>query len=48
MFDSPHEAMMLFLADVRTLHGSVEKYVRQIGVSAEQVAAMRDHLLTGD
>jgi protein-tyrosine phosphatase len=46
MFDSPLEAMMVFLADVRTLHGSVEKYVRQIGVSAEQVAAMRDHLLT--
>jgi protein-tyrosine phosphatase len=45
MFDSPRAAMLLFLADVRTLHGSVEKYVREIGVSAEQVAAMRDHLL---
>jgi protein-tyrosine phosphatase len=48
MFDSPRAAMLLFLADVRTLHGSVEKYVRQIGVSAEQVAAMREHLLTDD
>jgi protein-tyrosine phosphatase len=46
MFDSPRAAMALFLADVRTLHGSVEKYVREIGVSAEQVAAMREHLLT--
>ena len=46
MFDSPRGAMLLFLADVRTLHGSVEKYVRQIGVSAEQVLAMREHLLT--
>jgi protein-tyrosine phosphatase len=46
MFDSPRAAMLLFLADVRTLHGSVEKYVREIGVSAEQVASMRAHLLT--
>jgi protein-tyrosine phosphatase len=46
MFDSPRDAMLLFLGDVRTLHGSVEKYVRTIGVDAEQVAAMRDSLLT--
>jgi protein-tyrosine phosphatase len=46
MFDSPPAAMLLFLADLRTLHGSVEKYVREIGVSAEQVATMREHLLT--
>jgi protein-tyrosine phosphatase len=46
MFDSPREAMLLFLVDLRTLHGSVEKYVREIGVSAEQVATIRDHLLT--
>jgi protein-tyrosine phosphatase len=46
MFDSPRAAMLLFLADVRTLHGSVEKYVREIGVSGEQVASMRAHLLT--
>jgi protein-tyrosine phosphatase len=45
MFDSPAAAMLLFLEDLRTQHGSVEKYVREIGVSAEQVAAMRDHLL---
>jgi protein-tyrosine phosphatase len=46
MFDSPRAAMLLFLADLRTLHGSAEKYLRTIGVSAEQVAAMRGHLLT--
>ena len=46
MFDSPREAMRLFLADARTAHGSMEKYVREIGVTAEQVAAMRGHLLT--
>lgn len=47
MFDCPEDAMLLFLADLRERHGSVEKYVREIGVSAEQVAAMRDHLLEG-
>jgi len=48
IFDSPAAAMMLFLADIRAEHGSVEKYVEQIGVGAEQVAAMRDHLLERD
>jgi len=47
MFDCPQDAMLLFLADLRERHGSVEKYVREIGLSAEQVAAMRDHLLEG-
>jgi protein-tyrosine phosphatase len=45
MFDSPAEAMLLFLEDLRTEHGSVEQYVREIGLNAEQVATMRDHLL---
>jgi protein-tyrosine phosphatase len=45
MFDSPAEAMMLFLADLRTQHGSIENYVKEIGLKDEQVAAMRDHLL---
>ena len=45
MFDSPAEAMMLFLADLRRLHGSIENYAKEIGLKAEQVAAMRDHLL---
>jgi protein tyrosine/serine phosphatase len=46
MFDSPAEAMMLFLADLRAMHGSIENYAREIGLKDEQVAAMRDHLLT--
>jgi protein tyrosine/serine phosphatase len=46
MFDSPRDAMLLFLSDLRAEHGSAEKYVREIGITAEQVAAMRDHLLT--
>jgi protein tyrosine/serine phosphatase len=45
MFDSPAAAMMLFLNDLRAEYGSVDKYVRSIGVTAEQVAALRDHLL---
>ncbi|GID98130.1 tyrosine-protein phosphatase [Amorphoplanes digitatis] len=46
MFDCPQDAMLLFLSDLRDRHGSVEKYVREIGISAEQIAALRDHLLT--
>ena len=46
MFDSPREAMLLLLSDVRDLHGSVEKYAREIGLSGEQIAAMRGHLLS--
>ncbi|MEU7901871.1 tyrosine-protein phosphatase [Actinoplanes sp. NPDC049118] len=46
MFDCPQDAMLLFLSDLRDQHGSVEKYVREIGISAEQIAALRDHLLT--
>lgn len=45
MFDSPTAAMMLFLADIRAEYGSVEKYALSIGLTTDQVAAMRDHLL---
>jgi protein-tyrosine phosphatase len=45
MFECPQNAMLYFLTDLRERYGSVEKYVREIGVTAEQVAAMRDHLL---
>jgi protein tyrosine/serine phosphatase len=45
MFDSPAETMMLFLADLRSLHGSIENYAREIGLKDEQVAALRNHLL---
>jgi protein-tyrosine phosphatase len=45
MYDCPQDAMLLFLRDLRDRHGSVEKYVREIGISAEQIATMREHLL---
>ena len=46
MFDCPQDAMLLFLRDLRARHGSVEEYVREIGISAEQLAGLREHLLT--
>jgi protein-tyrosine phosphatase len=46
MFDSPPAAMLLFLADLRALHGSVENYVREVGLTEIEIAAMRRHLLT--
>jgi protein tyrosine/serine phosphatase len=45
MFDSPADAMLMFLEDLRERHGSIERYVKDIGVTDEQVATMRDHLL---
>jgi protein tyrosine/serine phosphatase len=48
MFDSPREAMLLFLADLRDRHGSVPGFVREIGISDQQIAALRGHLLTVD
>ncbi|MEU4687764.1 tyrosine-protein phosphatase [Actinoplanes sp. NPDC023714] len=45
MFDSPPEAMLMFLADLRALHGSVEDYAREIGLTAAEIATMRAHLL---
>ncbi|GAA2472107.1 tyrosine-protein phosphatase [Winogradskya humida] len=45
MFNCPRDAMLLFLDDLRARHGSVEAYVKELGVTGEQVAAMRDHLL---
>jgi len=46
MFDSPEGAMTTFLADLRALHGSVEDYTREIGLTPAEVAALRAHLLT--
>jgi protein-tyrosine phosphatase len=45
MFDSPAEAMMLFLADLSALHGSVENFAREIGLTDRQIADMRESLL---
>jgi protein-tyrosine phosphatase len=46
MFDSPPAAMLMFLADLRALHGSVEDYVREIGLTGTEIGTMRAHLLT--
>jgi protein-tyrosine phosphatase len=46
MFDCPQDAMLLFLADLRERHGSVEQYVSDIGLTAGQLATLREHLLT--
>jgi protein tyrosine/serine phosphatase len=46
MFDAPAAAMRLFLTDLRKRYGSIEKYVREIGLTADQIATMRESLLT--
>jgi protein-tyrosine phosphatase len=46
MFDSPAEAMLLFLDDLRARHGSVEEYARDIGLADDQIASMRKSLLS--
>jgi hypothetical protein len=46
MFDSPPEAMLMFLADLRALHGSIDDYVREIGMLDSEIDSMRSHLLT--
>ncbi len=45
MFDSPPAAMLMFLDDLRALHGSVENYVRDLGLTDAELTAMRHHLL---
>ena len=45
MFDSPPGAMRMFLDDLRALHGSVEGFVREIGLTDAEVTSMRAHLL---
>jgi protein tyrosine/serine phosphatase len=45
MFDSPPGAMLMFLDDLRAQHGSVEGFVREIGLTDGEVASMRAHLL---
>lgn len=42
---SPAEAMQMFLDELREGHGSIEAYLRHAGVTDEQLAALRDHLL---
>lgn len=45
MFDSPPGAMLMFLDDLRALHGSVEGFAREIGLTDTEIASMRTHLL---
>ncbi|MCY1140392.1 tyrosine-protein phosphatase [Actinoplanes sp. Pm04-4] len=45
MWDSPPAAMLMFLDDLRALHGSIENYVREIGLSDAEIDSMRGHLL---
>ncbi|MEV6298554.1 tyrosine-protein phosphatase [Actinoplanes sp. NPDC051861] len=45
MFDSPPEAMLMFLTDLRDLHGSVEAYAKEIGLTDDELSSMRAHLL---
>jgi protein tyrosine/serine phosphatase len=47
MFDSPPDAMLMFLDDLRALHGTIEDYVRDIGLTAQEITSMRGHLLEG-
>jgi len=42
---SPPEGMLAFLDQFRQRHGSVDRYVTSIGVTAEHIAALRTHLL---
>jgi protein-tyrosine phosphatase len=41
----PPQAMLLFLAGLRERYGSVQRYAARAGVTAEDVARMRAHLL---
>ncbi|MEV0808538.1 tyrosine-protein phosphatase [Micromonospora sp. NPDC050200] len=42
---TPAGAMVLFLAELRQRHGSVEGYLRHAGLTDTQLTALRDHLL---
>jgi hypothetical protein len=39
--------MLMFLDDLRALHGTIEDYVRDIGLTAQEITSMRGHLLEG-
>jgi len=43
---APPGAMLGFLTGLRDEHGTIEAYVKSIGVTDEHIAAMRAHLLT--
>ena len=41
----PAGVMVAFLATLRDTHGSIEGYVKSLGVTSDDVTAMREHLL---
>jgi protein-tyrosine phosphatase len=43
---SPREAVLELFAVLRERHGSIEKYLASIGVTAGHIESMREHLLT--
>jgi protein-tyrosine phosphatase len=43
---TPREVMLRLFAALRERHGSIEKYLASIGVTAEHIESMRGHLLT--
>ncbi len=45
-YRSPAEAMLLFLSDLRTRHGSVRRYLTGAGLAPDRVDALRAHLLS--
>jgi protein-tyrosine phosphatase len=46
LHSTPAAAMLGFLAGVRTKHGSVQAYARWLGLTDDDLAALRTHLLT--
>jgi protein tyrosine/serine phosphatase len=44
-FYSPPGTMRLFLTELRARHGSVERYLTGAGLDADQITALRRHLL---
>jgi protein tyrosine/serine phosphatase len=43
---APRQVMLELFAALRERHGSIEKYLASIGVTAEHLGSMREHLLT--
>lgn len=44
---APRQTMLLFLAELRERHGSVEAYAASVGVTESDIASLRSHLLEG-
>jgi protein-tyrosine phosphatase len=46
-YQSPAQAMLLFLPELRARHGSVRDYLTGAGLDPSRIEALRAHLLTG-